>query len=72
MDKKVKNHSFQRAENKTPDSTRIKPSSAVSIKMSLFIELTRIGLNTLFEALIPNNINGNITGKLNTGAKKPA
>ena len=55
-----------------PDSTRIKPSSAVSIKISLLIELTRIGLNTLFEALIPNKINGNITGKLKTGAKKPA
>ena len=55
-----------------PDSTRIKPSSAVSIKMSLFTELTSIGLNTLFEALIPNKINGNITGKLKTGAKNPA
>ena len=55
-----------------PDSTRIKPSSAVSIKMSLFTELTNIGLNTLFEALIPNKIKGNITGKLKTGAKNPA
>ena len=55
-----------------PDSTRIKPSSAVSIKMSLLIELTKIGLNTLFDALIPSKIRGKITGKLNTGAKKPA
>ncbi len=54
-----------------PDSTRIKPSSAVSIKMSLFTELTNIGLNTLFEAFIPNRIRGNITGKLKTGAKNP-
>lgn len=55
-----------------PDSTRIKPSSAVSIKISLFTELTKIGLKTLFDALIPNKISGNITGKLNTGAKNPA
>ena len=68
----MKNYSFQRAENKIPDSTRIKPSSAVSIKMSLFTELTSIGLNTLFDALMPNKINGNITGKLKTGAKNPA
>ena len=55
-----------------PDSTRINPSSAVSIKISLLTELTNIGLNTLLEDLIPSNINGNITGKLKTGAKNPA
>lgn len=55
-----------------PDSTRIKRSSAVSIKISLFTELMRIGLNALLEALIPNKMRGKITGKLNTGAKNPA
>ena len=55
-----------------PDSTRIKTSSAVSIKISLLTELTNIGLNTLLEAFIPKRIRGNITGKLKTGAKKPA